>query len=564
MPVKDTYLTKPENVRFIRVWRSMWAYARLRWQDYWNLFCELQQQEVPVKIRELPENIAQWCPIFDDEGRERPLIVGAAAGLRREFMLMVAMAFPGEGVELPTCKDPVELAIANSPTSERGVQVALNDIREVSELLNRLRPEWGISLETELKSVLGLLEQEFEARIRQLEELSRVKRKRIVLQPIAESGYILVQADRINKATVEAFAFGAMQHLPASYLESLGPDATFWLAHAFNSGPRTTGRDYLVGAIGFKEEPGRHVQRLLQRNGALAIKAQYALWARAYAETDATPGVYITLSITQFCDDIGLARHNGVHRPENKLSAMAVLELLTSMELICIYRPPQGSAQRIRGPIWSRGMISEELRGYEDVFESGALSSRPLWVPKAFSYAPGPFFANEAWRAYNQYIALVGEGLLKLNSNNADKYAVMVGGYLAILARMNGYRRSRIGLRTILEKTGLWAVDRRKNPGRMRKKLEDALDRLIEVGVIKHWDITTSRSKDEIDWDNLEDQRTLEKMAEPTRWLKKWLNQVVVVDWPAAMKKRELILRDKKARYVKAATRRKGLTRKTA
>jgi hypothetical protein len=490
--------------------------------------------------------------------------MGAAAGLRREFLRMAAMALPEEGIEQPRPNDPAELAIANSSNTDHGVQIALDDIAEVKGLLSRVRPEWKIGTETELESVLGLLEQEFEARLCQLQELGRIRRKKIILQPLAESGYVLVQADRINKATVEAFAYGAMRQLPMSYLESLGPDASFWLAHAFGSGQRTSGRDYLVGAIGFKEKPAQHVQRLLQRNGALAIKAQYALWARAYAETDAKSGVYITLSITQFCDDIGLARHNGVHRPENKLAAMAVLELLTSMELICIYRPPQGPTKRIRGPIWSRGMISEELRGYEDVFEGGVLSNRPLWVPKAFSYAPGPFFANDTWRAYNQYIALVGEGLLKLNSNNADKYAVMVGGYLAILARMNGYRRCRVGLRTILEKTGLWAVDRKKNPGRMRQKLEDALERLIKVRVIKSWDITAPRAKEEFDWDNFEDERTLQKMAEPTRWFKGWLKQVVVVDWPAAMKKREVILREKKARHAKAAIRRKGSTRKTA
>jgi hypothetical protein len=141
---------------------------------------------------------------------------------------------------------------------------------------------------------------------------------------------------------------------------------------------------------------------------------------------------------------------------------------------------------------------------------------------------------------------------------------VMVGGYLAILARMNGYRRCRVGLRTILEKTGLWAVDRKKNPGRMRKKLEDALDRLIEVRVIKSWDITASRAKEETDWDNFEDEQVLEKMAKPTKWFRGWLKQVVVVDWPAAMKKREVILRERKARHTKAAIRRKKSIRKTA
>lgn len=564
MPVNKSYLSRPENARFTRVWRSMFTHARLRWLDYWNLFYELQEQKAPLKIKALPESIARWCSMFDDKGNERPLIVGAAAGIRREFLLMVAMALPEAEVEPPRCEDPSELAISNCSDSECGIEIALKDISEVKELLIRARPEWEFTKETELKNIVELLEQEFESRLRQLEEFGRVKPKRIVLQPLAEAGHILVQADRINKATIEGFAFGAMQELKESDVELLGPDANFWRAYTFSSGQPISGKDYLSGAIGFKEEPGQHVQNLLRKNGALAVKAQYALWARAYAETDAAPGVYITLAISQFCDDVGLARHNGVHRPENKLAAMAVLELLTSMELICIYRPLHGPAQRIRGPIWSKGIISEELRGYADVFESSALSNRPIWMPKAFSYAPGPFFANDAWRKYNEHMAYVGEGLLKLNSNNADKYAVMVGGYLALLARMNRYRKLRIGVRTILEKTGLWAVDREKNPGRMRTKLEDALDRLRAVGVINHWNIDAPKPKEDIDWNDLENMGTLKKMAEPTRWLKEWIKQVIVVDWPSRLKAHGLILSEKKAQYAKAAIRRKGLNRKTA
>jgi hypothetical protein len=522
--------------------------------DYWNLLCTLQEQEAPVKIKTLPERIAEYCPIFDDDGKERPLIVGAAAGFRREFIRMVAMALPEEGFKPPRCSsDKGELVIANYSDPARSVQSAFSDIEEVKELLSRARPDFKVTTETDLKSVVELLEQEFESRLRQLEKFGQVKRKKIVLRPLADAGYFLGQADRINKATIEAFAFGAMRPVPVNYAESLGRDTSFWNAHMFSSGQPTSGRDYLIGAIGFKEEPAERIQRLLRKNGALAIKAQYTLWARAYAETDAAPGIYITLTITQFCDDIGLARHNGAHRPESKLVAMTVLELLTSMDLICIYRPPHGPVQRIRGPIWSRGMISEELRGYEDVFQGTSLSNRPLWTPKAFSYAPGPFFANETWRAYNKYIALVGEGLLKLRSDNSDKYAVMVGGYLAILARMNGYRQTKVSVGTLLEKTGLWAVDRNKNPSRMIEKLETALDRLREVGVIEKGEIPYS--KEDIDANNLDDRVTLNNLAKPKRWSRDIVEKILIVDWPVPMKKRELELRKKRERYIKESVR---------
>ena len=260
MPVNKSYLSRPENARFTRVWRSMFTHARLRWLDYWNLFYELQEQKAPLKIKALPESIARWCSMFDDEGHEKPLIVGAAAGIRREFMLMVAMALPEEGVDPPRCSDPSELAIANCSDSERGIKIALTDISEVKELLMRTRPEWKINNETELKSIVELLEQEFESRLRQLEEFGQVKPKRIILQPLADAGHILAQADRINKATIEGFAFGAMEKLNESYVQSLGPDANFWRAYGFSSGQPMSGKDYLIGAIGFKEEPGQHVR----------------------------------------------------------------------------------------------------------------------------------------------------------------------------------------------------------------------------------------------------------------------------------------------------------------
>jgi hypothetical protein len=394
MSVKESYLTKPENVRFIRVWRSMWKYSHLRWLEYQKLLYELRKHKSPGKAKKtLPESVSRWCLIFDKDGRRMPLIVGTAAGFRREFVRIVAMTLPIEGIELPRADDSIETAIANSSGWENAVQIALADVERVKELVCKVRPEWNISTNTELEEILDLLEQDFETSLRRLEERGEIKRTRIALRPLVESGFLVVPADRINKATIESFTYGAMKHLPASYLESLGPDTTFWLAHAFGKENLKEGaRNQVMGAIGFRARQGKHIERLLQKNGALLIKAQYALWARAYAETDAEPGVYIALSISQFCDDIGMPRKHGVHQPQNKRTAIEVLEYLTSMELVCVYQPPKGPPQRIRGPMWSRGIIREELRGYKDVFESDSDNNRPRWVPKAFSYAPGPFF----------------------------------------------------------------------------------------------------------------------------------------------------------------------------
>jgi hypothetical protein len=546
----------PDIIRANREQAVAWRYLRSCCEEYWNFINTGQERKTNKRLNPLISGpIKQWRTTLKEiYGREMPIIVGAAAMLQREFIGLTITSLPQTDPYLPDNGDSIDRTIAVSSNWKSALQIALKNINETKDVIDQFRPEWGITADTHLPLILNLLHEEYERRILQLERI-RPKLRRPSVQPLVESGCLLIPADRINKATIESLTYGAMTVLRQDRLHSLGISTTFWRGHTFGASVTSSGRDQVVGAIGFKHEPEERVWRFLQRNGALAIKAQYALWARAYAETNAAPGVFISLTISQFCDDIGMVRKKGAHRAQSKQAAIAVLELLTEMELVCIYQPPNGPAQRIRGPIWSRGIISEELRGYEDVFKGTALSERPSWIPKAFSYAPGPFFENETWRAYNRYIALVGEGLLKLNASNADKYAVMVGGYLAILARMNGYRKCVVGVRTLLEKTGLWAVDRDKNPGRMRRKLEDALDRLCEVEVIKKWEITSS--KENIDPDDLNDAYTLENLGEPTRWTEGWLAQSVIVDWPGKIKKRESILKKKKESHMKKAMRRR-------
>lgn len=423
MAAVESFLTRPENAKFVQGWRMFWDQLRVYCEFQWKYLCEVQRQKSPWEVNiEVPLSVAHWCQTFKEwHGREMPVIVGATAIFRRDFVRSVAFALPGEGVEAPSTDDVIEQTMGSCIDWQSVMQVALNDITKAKETVGRARPKWGVTVETDPLTILALLEKEFKTRLRGLERLGKPQRTRVALHPLSKSGYILVPADRINKATIEAFTYGAMKHLATDFLELFGPGTIFWRAHAFGNEGRKAKKNYVIGAIGFREEPSKHIQRLLQKNGALAVKAQYALWARAYAETSAAPGIYITLTISQFCDDLGMVRNKGAHRLGNKRAAIEVLEFLTSMELVCIYKPPKGPVQRIRGPIWSRGIISEELRGYEDVFESEVVSAKPLWVPKAFSYAPGPFFENEAWRAYNHFIALVGEGLLKLSSMNADK-----------------------------------------------------------------------------------------------------------------------------------------------
>lgn len=433
----------------------------------------------------------------------------------------------------------------------------LEEEADWSNILNAVheaRPKWNLPtvidenddiFEVQLASLRNLIRDEIESLKEEQKKIS-IARKKTPVEPLANNGLIKVAADRINKAAIEAFMPGAMKSIPEvqemlSKLEARGlvEGSQFWAGYLIE-----TKRDDLFGVVGFTRDPGEVIWTLLQKNGALAVKAQYALWARAYADANAEPNKFITISINQFCDDLGFKRKKRAHTRENKQAAMAVLEMLCSMQLAVIFRPPKGAPERLRGPLWSRGLIAERLDNYRDLFGANRVpGSQAIWEPTTFTYAPGPFFADETWRKSNHNVALIGEGLLRLNTDNKDRHAVMVGGYLAILARMNGYQQTRVRVKMLLEKTGLWA-EAKNTPGRMREKLEKALDRLKEVEVIRYWEITSSQ--EEFDPDDLDSPETRQALAETTRWLGEWASKSVIIDWPEEMEKRASRLLERK------------------
>lgn len=395
-----------------------------------------------------------------------------------------------------------------------------------------------------------------------LEELSdqQIKefkpRKFLPMHPIAIKGQISVACDRINKATVEALMPGAMKQstvlgvaLDKLKAQGLMIGKKFWAAYPFSA------RKDLHGAIGFTENPGEAIWRMLQRNGALAVKAQYALWARAYAETRADPQKLIIMSISQFCDDLGFKKKKGAHERVNKHKAVEVLDLLTSLELSAVYQTPKHKIVHLSGPLWMRGGIREELDDSTNLFGErhvGDPENRMSWDPIAFIYAPGIFFANPEWRKYNHNVALIGAGLLQLGSGDNDKWAVMVGGYIALLARMNGYRTTRVSVNRVLERTGLLAeMMKHRHAGRMREKLERALEKLQLVRVIRSYHFTSET--EDIDFDDLSNLETLACMSEPSRWATSWLNQCIVIEWPEDFERRAVELKEKKRQRIMAS-----------
>jgi hypothetical protein len=279
-------------------------------------------------------------------------------------------------------------------------------------------------------------------------------------------GYLVVPADRIVKATGEALAPGAIRLLSTDEGEADEGAAgeSFRAAYAWATGGEA---NCVRGRIGFRREPESDLWALLRGNPALLMKALYSLWARLYAASEPAPGAFTLLSLSQFCDDLGYVRlANGAHRPERKRQARLALRLLAALELDAVYRAPNGATTRLRGPLLTLRVLDERGR---------------------FCVAPGAWFFDPLWRKYNRFTGMVGAGLLRLEAGDRDKWAVLVGGILAPLARINGYEPLRLRVAHLLETSGLLRAERR-NPGRMLDKLERALDRLQEAGVLGAWE----------------------------------------------------------------------------
>ena len=226
----------------------------------------------------------------------------------------------------------------------------------------------------------------------------------------------------------------------------------------------------------------------LRKGGPRMVKAHYALWARYYHDVDEGGMHFAVVHVSQFCADIGLKKHkNGGYRKEQKQDAVMMLHALTSV-VMSAEKTLGKKLFRVRGPLWTRGLEAESRDTYNDLFGQSRQGEANAWEPVAFSFAPGPWFHDPEWRRYHRYVGKVGVGLLQLD--NREEWAILVGGYLAMLGRSNAYRPLRLKVDTILEEAGLvQSADARRRNAENRAKLENALDRLTapEINVIASW-----------------------------------------------------------------------------
>lgn len=348
--------------------------------------------------------------------------------------------------------------------------------------------------------------------------------------------------DNVNRAAITSLA--RAQDWKANPADGI----TFGLAQNYQ------GMDLRV-TVGLPDkEEATSLWGFLCKSGPRMVKAHYALWARWYEDGNGSD--FVTININQFCSDLGYAKATkGGFKPERKREAVKVLEILTALELRAVFNPPgKKQAFRLRGPIWTRGVLAEENDQYADLFGQAREGDSSVWEPVGFSFAPGPFFTDANWRRYNQRVGKIGAGLMKL-SNDKDEWAILVGGYIGTLARTEQYQARKIRVDTILRKTGLaQGEDAQRRVSQYRAKLDRALERLVEVGVLAQW---TWSGMDASEPDmNDPDAIAAYGAADP---LPKgdWRRQCIEITWPKELEECGKRIRNAQVKRIEASKKRK-------
>ncbi len=319
------------------------------------------------------------------------------------------------------------------------------------------------------------------------------KRQTQKLAPLDSEPYMFMASDRANKLFVKSMMPNQTQLIKEARLEGLEARGINIPSNLRAVCVKDDGTVF-TGLVGYNSGICEKVFRFFQEKSALAVKAHFALWARAHRETKADPDKLIKMEISQFCDDLGFQKKKRAHTRENKQHALQILETLTGAELIVQWQDSNGNLHRTKGNVWQRGSSDEifdtHINGTNGQNENLIPGTEKFWNPNTFSYRPGSFFSDEDWRKFNDYVGLVGQGLLKLGISNKDKAAVLIGGYIAFLARIENYTRETLKLSTLIENTGdllTGHIDRRE-AAMLETIVENALDRLTDVKVIKGYE----------------------------------------------------------------------------
>lgn len=307
---------------------------------------------------------------------------------------------------------------------------------------------------------------------------------------------------------------------------------------------------------------GERMWQGLSRGGPRMVKAHYALWARYYEEAGnfepANPADvrFVTISVPQFCADIGLKKHHkGGFRREHKQAALQLMETMAALELEASYRAPGSDVEQVlSGPLWLRDTVARQrnmrTREMDDLIGQARAEAPDQWEPVAFTFAPGAWFRNGIWRKYNHAIGKIGSGLLKLE-NESDQWAILIGGYLGTQIRVGHYKPLRRRVSTILRRAGLADTERgRIENSRYSEKFHSALDKLVEVGIIQGWELEGTQFVDV----DIEDAESLADYSEqPLYATGDWRSQIMRFSFPAEFEADTKRLTEAKAQAIEKA-----------
>jgi hypothetical protein len=378
------------------------------------------------------------------------------------------------------------------------------------------------------------------------ENLTRLKLTRH--QPLAKANNLRFSCTNINKLFVEALMPEAMKDfsIVQDSLEGL-QNKTLLDALQFKRAYIGHSKSDLEGVVGFKHELTPQMKAFLENESHLLTKAHYILSERFYEQTGGETNGQAAITLNQFCDDLGMSRKNGAHTPVNKERAKLVFELQTSAKISALaYLNGKKSPVRVSDNMWKPGAEIESQK-------------RGRWVEHILTFTRGIF--DDEWHKINKkFVGYIHRGFLELKPDLQDKYAILLGGYLASFAKMNQYQIQSLCLLPILEKLGLWKIYAVANPGKMREKLERSLDKLVEVGILREWRIVEKCDVDraakqmskavnyEEKYENVDDEVVI---AEPNKWVKNWLNKRLVIAYPTEFDERGKISKAKREQHIK-------------
>jgi hypothetical protein len=373
------------------------------------------------------------------------------------------------------------------------IQALFDFLKEQSAEIHDLIKNISLDENNALLLLRDALRDEVNRRKQAKEQKSKRKRQTQNLAPLDSEPYMFMASDRANKLFVKSMMPNQTQLIKEARLEGLEARGINIPSNLRAVCVKDDGTVF-TGLVGYNSGICEKVFRFFQEKSALAVKAHFALWARAHRETKADPDKLIKMKISQFCDDLGFQKKKRAHTRENKQHALQILETLTGAELIVHWQDSNGNSRRTKGNVWQRGSSDEifdtHINGTNGQNENLIQGTEKFWNPNTFSYRPGSFFSDEDWRKFNDYVGLVGQGLLKLGISNKDKAAVLIGGYIAFLARIENYTRETLKLTTIIENTGdlLTGYIERREAAMLETIVENALDRLTDVKVIKGYE----------------------------------------------------------------------------